>query len=94
MVRVTLLTALRPTSRLPPRAHLRNSRRMRRVMFPMDTRQTCPPPVLPLSSRLMRLGRCQPARRPTFRPPRLAFLLRSLLMGLAMLRLVVRPGSL
>ena len=93
MVRVTLLTALRPTSRLPPRAHLRNSRRMRRVMFPMDTRRMCPLLVLPLSFPLIKLVRTQPARPRTFRPLRPAFLLRSLLMGLAMLRLLVRLGS-
>ena len=94
MVRVTLLAVLRLASRLPLRVPLRSSRPMRRVMSPTDTRQTCPPLVLLPSSRLIRLVRFQPARRPTFRPLRLAFLLRSLPMGLGMPRLIVRLGSL
>ena len=67
---------------------------MRRVMSLMDTRRACLLPALLPSFRLIRLVRFQPARRPTFRPLRLAFLLRSLPMGLGMPRLIVRLGSL
>ena len=94
MVRAMRLAVLRLASRLPPRAPLQSSRRMRRVMSLMDTRRMCPLLVLPLSSRLTRLVRSQLVRRPIFRPLRLAFLLRSLPMGLGMSRLAVRLGSL
>ena len=93
-VRVMRLTVLRLASRLPPRARLRGSHPMRRVMSLMGTHRMCPLLVLPLSSPLIKLVRTQPARPRTFRPLRPAFLLRSLLMGLAMPRLVVRLGSL